>query len=575
MKYRKVGVRSWYIIIGLLLFTCSHNVQRGPSSVGDNSCVSIMKSFFASAKESTGEKIGNKIIKPALKKLKHHTLKSKLSFLKMLNARRGRFEFLTKMYANTLNKMLTEGIISPEDVPALLTNGTKSKYALDFTYGEVRLINRSWDGLPDLDKTMDMILERSQPSVDQVLGLRKLLSETEFTPVEFNEFQKYFVRFPDTPEEWDLLKEYLAYATSMRSKKQMKAISELPKLFYPEDSGTYIRKFRNIRKNIDKFEVKQVKKQEKKALKKGMSEKEAKTFAKAEARRMTEVYSGLKYACRSTKPTAESKQAAKSTSKFFMGMGITATAGTYAYANWDRDKTKFDWYGKLGHDLAWKFIFQYGYNNIMTDQGATFLKKIISLHVFYTPADYIEAAMYEKEFGEENSFIKEEYDRILKSRKEEDPEFVKNYNDAMSSLNNEFFPDKIKKFAKDLFTGDVSPPKSEFDEILSLQEISVAELEDAEMQERLMEAITLKLYTENSGSVKLGNSTIDRYLFVRSYDMLDVPKSLMMGMWIYRTMCMGGLNIKAAITQASIIYTLDQVISKFIYYQIRRDIINM
>lgn len=493
----------------------------------------------------------------------------------MLNAKRGRLKFLTQMYANTINKMLSEKIIPPEAVPDLLDNGGKGKFALDFTYGEVKLIPRSWDGLPDLDGTMDLLLSRTQPTADQVIRLRALLTETDFTPLEFNEFQKYFVRFPETDEEWMLFKEYIHFSSTLRSKNQLKAMSELPKLFYPEDDGKFLSKFRKIRKNIEKFERKQVSKQTKKALKKGMTKEEATAFGKTEAKRMTEVYSGMKYACRSTKPTAESKQAAKSTSKFFMGMGITATAGTYAYANWDKDKSKFDWYGKLGHDLAWKFIFQYGYNTIMTDQSATFLKKMISLHVFYTPADYIEAAMYDVEFGEENSFIKEEYDRILDLRKKEDPEFVKNYNEAMSSLNNEFFPEKFKKFVREAMTGEVQVPKNEFDEILSLEEVSVGDLEDEEMAERLMEAITLKIYTENSGSVKLGNGTIDRYLFVRSYDMFDVPKSLLMGLWIYRTMCMGGLNMKAAITQASIIYTLDQIISKFIYYQIRRDVINM
>jgi hypothetical protein len=68
---------------------------------------------------------------------------------------------------------------------------------------------------------------------------------------------------------------------------------------------------------------------------------------------------------------------------------------------------------------------------------------------------------------------------------------------------------------------------------------------------------------------------LDRYLFVRSYDVVDVPKSLLMGLWIYKTMCMGGTNMKAAITQASLIYAIDQVVSKYIYYQIRRDAINM
>jgi len=550
-------------------------VERSPASFNTGNCKQLVKSILSKTKKNTFGIVKEKVISPTVKKLSRHSLSSRLSFLKILKARKGRFQFLTQMYADTINKMLVEKLISPDDVPPLLTQAENSKFILDFSYGEVRLVPRSWEGLPGLDETMDIILSRSQPNSDQVIKLRELLTDAEFTPLEFNEFQKYFVKFPDTDEEWKILKEYLSFATAMRQKHQMRALAELPKLFYPEDSGKYLNKFKKLRKSIDRFELKQIKKQEKKAIKNGLKGEEAKAFAKKQAKEMTAVYSNMKYACRSTKPTPESKYAAKRTSSFFMAMGISATAGTYAYANWDKDKTEFDWYGKLGHDLAWKFIFQYGYNTIMTDQAATFLKKMVSLHVFYTPADYIEAAMYELEFVEENTFIKEEYERIVELRKNEDPTFINEYNAAMSSLNSEYFPEQIKKFISEVMRGKVEVKKDEFDEILSLEEISAGELEDEEMQERLMEAITQKLYNENSGSIKLGNHTMDRYIFVRSYDMLDVPKSLLMGLWIYRTMCMGGLNMKAAITQASIIYTLDQIIGKYIYYQIRRDIINM
>lgn len=534
-----------------------------------------MSDMFVAQKKNRFKRARKKIIDGTVGKIKSMSLKGKLKFLKTLNARRGRLKGFSDMYANTINRMISEGLLSPEEVPALIKNDKKLKYGFDFSYGEVRVVPSAWDGLPNLDKTMDLILDRLNPEADQVMRLRRLLEESNFNPIELQEFQRYFTRFPSTDNDWTILKEYLSYATAMRTKSQMAALRDMPGLFFSENKAKHLNKFRKIRKNIESYEIKQVKKLERKALKKGATKAEAKEIAKREAKQMTELYSNLKYSCRSTKPTAESKQAAKSTSKFFMGMGITATAGTYAYANWDRDKSKFDWYGKLGHDLAWKFIFQYGYNTIMTDQAATFLKKVVSLHVFYTPADYIEAAMYEKEFGEENSFIHEEYERILEARKKEDPGFVEEYNKMMSSLNNEYFFEKIKRYSSDLFTGKETAPKSEFDEILSLKEISVGELEDEEMKERLIEAVTLKLYDENSGSVKLGSHTLDRYLFVRSYDVVDVPKSLLMGLWIYKTMCMGGMNIKAAITQASIIYAIDQVVGKYIYYQLRRDAINM
>jgi hypothetical protein len=534
-----------------------------------------MGDLFIAKKKNRFKVARKKVIDATVGKLKTMSTKAKLKFLTTINSRRGRFKGFSEMYANTINKLLTEGVLSPDQVPALLKNDNKLKYAFDFTYGEVRVTPTSWDGLPNLDETMDLILGRLNPETNQVIKLRELLASSEFNPDELQEFQRYFFRFPDGDDEWKTLKDYLSYATTMRAKNQMAALKDMPGLFFQDNKAKHLRKFRKIRKSIDSYEQKQFRKSEKKAIKKGSSKTEAKEIAKREAKEMTELYSNLKYSCRSTKPTAESKQAAKSTSKFFMGMGITATAGTYAYANWDKDKTKFDWYGKLGHDLSWKFIFQFGYNKIMTDQSATFLKKMLSLHVFYTPADYIEAAMYEYEFGEENSFIEEEYERILESRKKEDPQFVEEYNKMMSSLDNEYFFEKLKRFSKEAFSGKDSTPKDEFDEILSLKDISVGELEDDEMRERLMQAVTQKLYNENSGNIKLGSHTLDRYLFVRSYDMVDVPKSLLMGLWIYRTMCMGGMNMKAAITQASIIYALDQVIGKFIYYQLRRDAINM
>ncbi|MCO4792837.1 MAG: hypothetical protein KC493_03935 [Bacteriovoracaceae bacterium] len=566
-------------LILLISFSCANHtnlaVKRELTSLGTGECRELIRDFIEGEKYSTLSTFKTKVLKPTIVKLSNVTTQSKLKFLNLLNARRGGNKTLSDMYAKTLNQMLNKNLITRESIPELLTSKTNSKYILDFSYGEVKVIPRAFEGLPNLDQSMDIIINRMSPNSHDVIKLREVLSLMDYSPIEFNQFQKYFNQFPKDDADWDYLKEYLLFAQAMRSKHQLRALEEMPKLFYPNDKGKYINKFRNIRKDISKYETKQIVKQEKKALKKGMSGQEAKAFAKREAKRQSEVYGSLKYACRSAKPTAQSKQAAKQTSKFFMGMGITATAGTYAYANWDKDKTEFDWYGKLGHDLAWKFIFQYGYNAIMTDQAATMLKKTLSLHLFYTPADAIEAGMYEWEFGEEDSFLDEEYNRIVKLRSDNDPEFVKAYNDAMSTLNKEYFPEKFKRFMGSLLNGDIKDDKNEFDEILSLNDVTNEELKDSDLKEKLFEAISLKLYEENSGRVKSGSHFLDRYLFVRSYDMLDVPKSLFVGLWIYRTMCMGGLNMKSALTQASIIYTIDQIVGKFIYYKIRRDIINM
>jgi len=550
--------------------------SRSIASFEQRSCKSSISKIILNYKsKSLVEKLSSSVIKPGVEKLSKFSLRSRLKFLNHLNAKRGKSKFLSEMYANTINQMITKGLLSEEDFSKELFKNNSGAYLLDFSYGEVRVTPKIWEGLPTQDETIDIILQRTTPGVSEALKLREVLENTELNPLELKEFEKHFVRYPKDKDEWKLLSEYLSFTGSMREKQQLKALGELPKLFYESDKGKHLNNFRSLRKNIDKYESKQVKKQLKKAKKNGMSDLEAKAFAKQEARRMTEVYSNLKYACRSTKHTEESKQSAKLTSKFFMGMGVSATAASYGYSNWDKDKTEFEWYGKLAHDLSWKIFFQFGFNAIMTDQSATFLKKNLAIHAFYTPADAIEASMYELEFGEKDSFIKEEFEKMIELRKSNDPKFVEEYNKAIAALNHKYFPERFRSLVKKMISGEIPTEKNEFDEILSLEEIATGELEDEVLRDKLMEAIALKLYQENAGQVQLGGQFLDRYVFVRSYDVLDVPKSLMVGLLIYKTICMGPANsVRNAMILSSVIYTLDQVISKFVYYKIRRKVIN-
>ena len=550
--------------------------SRSLASLTERSCRTSISNILSKYKpKSLVERITSSVVEPSIKKLSKFSLRSRLKFLNHLNAKRGRSKFLSEMYANTINKMISKGLLSEEDFTKELLKNNSGAYRLDFSYGEVRVTPKIWEGLPNQDETIDIILQRTSPGVSEVLKLSEVLENSELNPLELKEFEKHFVKYPKVDEEWKLLSEYLTFTGSMREKHQLQALGELPKLFYKKDKGKHLGKFRSIKKNIDKYENKQIKKQLKKAKKKGMNDIDAKVFAKREARQMTEVYSGLKYACRSAKHTEDSKKSAKLTSKFFLGMGVGATTASYGYSNWDKDKSEFEWYGKLAHDLGWKVFFQFGFNAIMTDQTATFLKKNLSIHAFYTPADALEASMYELEFGKSDSFIKEEFDKMVQLRKDEDPKFVEEYNKAISSLGHEYFPDRFKSLVKKMISGEIPSKKNEFDEILSLEEIASGELEDDILRDKLMEAITMKLYHENAGKVKLGGQFLDRYVFVRSYDVLDVPKSLMVGLLIYRTICMGpASNIRNAMILSSIIYTLDQVISKFVYYKIRREVIN-
>lgn len=568
----------------VFLSSCSWLDKRihTPSSQGDrytsqlskgSPCFRLTTELLAGKSESLFARFKREKLAPLLERISSYSTKSKMQMLKLLHKRVGKTKFITEMYAETLNQMLNKKLISVDQVPDLLTVNSHSRYLLDFSYQEVRVLERELLDFPNVDQTMDILIRQKGLRTNSVIQLRKLLNESDLNLRELKVFRENF-KTPQTKQGWKDLQEYLTYSNALRDKKKLKALEEVRNLVEGKQ-GQYTKKFRSLQKSVNQYKDKQYRKQLKKISKTEKNGAVAKRLAREEAERMTEVYSHLKYACRSAKPTDTTKRAAKATSGFFMATGLAATMGTYAYANWDKDKGEFDWYGKLGHDLAWKFIFQFGYNLIMTDPAATMLKKTISLHIFYTPADAIEASMYEWEFGEDNSFIDEEYERLKQQFMENDPEFAKNYNELVEYMGKEYVGDKIKGFFKAVFSGEVKLPKNEVDEILIAEDLTREDLDDEELQERLMEAIAVKVYDQNSGRVKLGSQFLDRYVFVRTYDILDVPRSLLVGLWIYRTMCMGGNNMHQALIKASTIYVLDQIIGKYMYYQIRRDVINM
>jgi hypothetical protein len=573
-----------YIALLLLIQGCGtvsldkkkDGVGRSASAAANGSyCVKWVNTILKAPRESLLTKFNKKLIAPMVKKLSKFSTKQKFQFLKLLKSKSGRFKFQTEMYAKTLNQMLNKNILSLEDIPELIKQTSKSKYILDFSYQEVRVLERSMNEFPSLNQTMDTFLQRKNMTISKALKMRNLLSEADLDLKDLKEFMQGLTSIPKNSSEWGDLKNYLSFAGTMKNKAKAKTLNDVDMLFSSGLKSKNIKKFYKLKLNISKYNYKQYHKQYKKFLNKNVPLTEAKRLAKIEADKLTEVYSHLKYACRSAKPTGTTKRAAKATSGFFMATGLAATTGTYAYANWDKDKEEAQWYGKLGHDLIWKMIFQFGYNAIMTDPAASLLKKTISLHVFYTPADAIEAGMYDLEFGEDNSFIDEEYERLKKELIANDPSFAKKYNDLVSYLGKDYLAEQLKDFFKAVVSGEVELPQNEVDEILSAEDLTLENMEDEELKEKLLEAISIKLYDQNSGKVKLGSHFLDRYAFVRSYDVMDVPRSLLVGLWIYRTMCMGGNNMRLALIKASTIYVLDQVIGKYIYYQVRRDLINM
>lgn len=275
-----------------------------------------------------------------------------------------------------------------------------------------------------------------------------------------------------------------------------------------------------------------------------------------EVEKALKTYEKLSLSCRSRGSTMEKQFAAKQGTKFFLGLGLASTTGSYFYNNWDKEHDA-KWFGNLGFDITTSFIFTFAYTKILGSNQSGFAGTSLKAYGTFAGLDYLSAEAYSQIFGVSQAEAEERMKKML-----ENPKAREELSRLKDMLESEKFDDELTKNLETIMQKM---------EVQNLEEI----VADESNRERILEAISLDMYAQEAGDyIRTGDKGLDRYIFHRSYDVIGTPKGIAVGYLIFNTLCRNSANPKVALAKALTIYLADRVTFDYIYYNLRRKAIN-
>lgn len=377
-------------------------------------------------------------------------------------------------------------------------------------------------------------------------------------------------------------KSYLLYLDSVRIKDKIQVIKELDQLTKPEANSRLMKKHKKIQRLIEKEKLKRTEQLTKKILTDhpGIPKEVLKTKISNEMGQHMINYERLTYGCRSTRWSPERKAAAQSFKKFTIGIGMVSSIGAYTYQNSDKE---FDgmWFGRLGYELTVGVLTGLLSSRIISNPENTVVALALKKYFLSRTTGVVDMFAYGALFGVSNEDAEERLALILKDpKKREELEKLRKFMDD-KNLYQEFkekFIEKLKEFKE---SSEVTTKGSSeiFEPIsgksLDWNELTPEDLDDEEIQNMLLTAVSQQLYDEQKGDyIETGNAGSDRFVFHALYGAVLLPKDTFVSLYIYNTLCMGALNPKAALIKAVAVFTLNRLVFDQIYYYVRRTSIN-
>jgi len=521
----------------IFLFTCcSLSVQkRGPASEID---------CFESISSLIHKKNSLDWVKVQFQNLKWKTRRAQLSALSWFSQNIWESPRLAQGMAELMSELKLTKLEFDEITPEL----SKSKrFRFDYRFPKVVLIEFEAEQVLKKEIIVDQIAELFQLDINSLILFKNNSDESLLTKNQWSELSQNLKLVNESDRDSVTFDRLIPYLSTLPPGERAKAISQIHLFFEDEVNETLVKQFRKKIKKFDEYsralEVKF----------KSLNDLERQT----EVLKALKTYEKLSLSCRSKGQTLAKKQAAKNGTKFFLGVGLVSTSGSYFYNNWDKEKNS-KWYGNLGYDVVTASIFNYAFAKILGNNQSGFGATTIKSYATFAGLDFLSAEAYSHLFGVSESEAGERLNKIL-----EQPQAKENLEKMLSELEAEDIDSDIQKMINEV---------SQQFEVSDLS--TVLELE--ELREKILEAISLDMYYQDSGEwIRTGDKGMDRYLFHRAYDTIGTPKGIAVGMVIFNILCRDAANPKNALAKALSLYIADKVASDFIYYKLRRKAINL
>lgn len=266
----------------------------------------------------------------------------------------------------------------------------------------------------------------------------------------------------------------------------------------------------------------------------------------------TRMYQKTLRSCGQTdRETIHSKQIEKKFTGFLVGFSTLTTVGGFTLANY-QDPIDATWFKRLGYDVTISAFFSWIGAKVSINPNFSFLKKTAISGGASASLDIFDSALYDFLIGPEKELSEQDKKDIERLHQEFekaklDEVFIEKYQ-------NYFYQNQEKKQTDLLFE---------------------EELDKEVVQEEMLETISSLIETGKIEDwLDFESEGLKRYTFHRGWDLISIPKTVLLGMTMYKVFCMSKLDPKSAYKKAATLLIADEIFESFIYYQARKTTIN-
>ena len=406
----------------------------------------------------------------------------------------------------------------------------------------------------------------------------KIAKESGLTDLEA---EVLLEKVPNKNIDFEKLQSYTHYLSTLKDKQKNRGIEELADLFlFPESKrkSKIIKNFEKLQVFINKKQSNQFRVDLNKLKKQKPEESVTKLrkLAKRSSKEFRSKYEKLAYGCRSGKATPEKKVASRLFKRFVMSIGVASSIGGYTYANYDREFNN-QWFGKLGYELSIGMVSNYLGSRILTNPNNTVVRMGLQRYLLARSFGVVDMGLYSTFFSGDQDMAEQRLDQLMES-----DDIRGEISELSAYLKDEKTLVKYKRMLieniKALLKNNELAPEENYKidySSFDFNNLRAEDLDDPEVQDMIIAAILAQEYEENRGDlIATGDVGADRFSFHAAYGLVMMPKDLATNLYIYKVLCMGQLNPRAALMKAVGLYTINRVVFDQLYYFMRRTSIN-
>jgi len=447
---------------------------------------------------------------------------------------------------------------------------------------------KSWrkkvlDKIPFTKKSVDKVTDETYEKIyywistsgHSTEATKKLHGKFKNLPLSDKQFKlilNEYDHFPKTQKKAEELFYYLSYATSFHEKRKLQVLSDLK--FVKNGRKNKSKRYDDFLKSRDKFKKYELKELEKIKLKykldTDLSDLKIQRLAKKEAKVARESFENLSYACHAKVKTADNAIASKRFQKFALVVTPISTASMFTFANREEladaynkeDQERMNtWFKKLGYEVVLMSTLNMILAKIMSEPTGSYFSKVWKGAVSDISLIKVDSIIYEKVFSASEADLQKKFDNLKNN-----PEYKKMLVELDEMLNKgnayQEFKDNMFNTVKSVLSFGKNEGEAKIDTKIDLTKFSKEELEDPQVKDAILKAITIQMYEEDKGPegdalaslIHTGNKGEDRMFFFMEVAPIYHTINVGVAALIYNTICMGKNNPAKAFRHAAMIY---------------------